>query len=397
MSRRRRRDRLYQKRGRYYADLRDFADVGGRLEAMKPRGSQYGTDDRDVATRVLAERTEELEKMREGRGSNASTDASLADYAERHLKLKAGHRRASTVARSERALRIVLGYFGGDVRLSQISVAGLADYVAYRRQQPGVRAGTMIASQTILHELNALSSLYKRAVAEGVAKDNPVRLMPEKPEVSREEAEWLEVGEAARLLGAAAMLDKNPHPRAVSYLRPILAVPLLTSARKGEALGLQVEDVDFDRSLIHIRPNTWRMLKTRKSKRTVPLWPQLEQILRAYIERFGRTEGLLFPAKHGGMLDDMRGSLGAAITKAEIKKEVTFTTLRHTYAATRIQTLDHGAPISLYTVASEMGHQGINLIEKRYGHLQVTRHRASVVEYREADVVSLIPRRAESA
>ena len=160
---------------------------------------------------------------------------------------------------------------------------------------------------------------------------------------------------------------------------------------------MQVEDVDFERGLVHIRPNSWRGLKTKKSKRTVPLWPQLAQILHEYVEQFGRTEGLLFPTTHGGMLDDMRGSMSAALAATKIRKNVTFTTLRHTYAATRIQTLDHDAPISLYTVAAEMGHQGITLIEATYGHLQATRHRSPIVEYREADVVPLTSRRAESA
>ena len=86
---------------------------------------------------------------------------------------------------------------------------------------------------------------------------------------------------------------------------------------------------------------------------------------------------------------------GAALAATKIEKNVTFTTLRHTYAATRIQT--HDAPISLYTLAAEMGHQGITLIEATYGHLQATRHRSPIVEYRETDVVPLTSRSAESA
>ena len=160
-------------------------------------------------------------------------------------------------------------------------------------------------------------------------------------------------------------------------------------------VGLEVGDVDFERGVVHIRPNRWRLLKTKKSKRTVPLWPQLRHILAAHISAFGRVEGLLFPDKNGGMLGDLRGSLVAAVEAAEIEKRVTFTTLRHTYASTRIQTLDQGAPVSLYTVASEMGHAGVGLIESTYGHLQKIRHRSAVVEYVEADVVPLREHRAE--
>lgn len=173
------------------------------------------------------------------------------------------------------------------------------------------------------------------------------------------------------------------------YLRPVFAVPLLTSARKSEALGLEARDVDFERSVVHIRPNRWRKLKTRYSKRSVPLWPQLRKILAEHVERFDLSEGLLFPAPDGAMLSDLRGSIAAILEAAKIEKRVTFTTLRHTYASTRIQTLDNGAPVSLYTVAREMGHQGVNQIEKTYGHLQSTRHRSPVVEYVEAEVVEI--------
>ncbi len=56
--------------------------------------------------------------------------------------------------------------------------------------------------------------------------------------------------------------------------------------------------------------------------------------------------------------------------------------VRHTYCAARLQTLDHGAPVSTYTVAREMGHGGEAMVRRVYGHLGPLRHRAEVVEYR---------------
>jgi len=40
---------------------------------------------------------------------------------------------------------------------------------------------------------------------------------------------------------------------------------------------------------------------------------------------------------------------------------------RHTYCAARLQTLDHGAPVSEYTVAKELGQGGETLIRRVYG------------------------------
>ena len=55
---------------------------------------------------------------------------------------------------------------------------------------------------------------------------------------------------------------------------------------------------------------------------------------------------------------------------------------RHTYAACRLQTLDHGAPVSIYTVSRELGHSSLAMVERTYAHLGTIRHRAEVVEYR---------------
>lgn len=53
-----------------------------------------------------------------------------------------------------------------------------------------------------------------------------------------------------------------------------------------------------------------------------------------------------------------------------------------TYCAARLQTLDHGAPVSPYTVGKELGHGGDSLVKRVYGHLGTVRHRSAAVEYR---------------
>lgn len=397
MSKRRRKDRLYLKRGRFYADLRDFADVGGGLEAMRRTDRRCATEDRDEASRLLATRLANLLEARDGRLPDGREDPRLEDYAKRHLKIKRQFRRASTVARNEGALRNILGYFGPDVRLSQIDVAGLTDYVTHRRSQPGSKSGTSVSAQSILHELNALGNLFKRAVSEGKADANPVRNLNEKPEVELKEAEYLEYDEAARLLEAATAKDANPSPRAVRYLHPILATFLHTGGRAREVFGLEVGDIDFEAGLVHIRPNQWRVLKKDRHRRHVPLWPDLRATLAVYVKQWDREDGLLFPSPNGGMLKDLRGSLSGALKRAGIDKNATLHTLRHTYTAARLQTTDHGAPVSVYTVMHELGHRSIELIERTYGHLMSVRHRIPVVEYRRTDVIELASRKAESA
>lgn len=387
--------RLYRKRGRFYADFRDFSDVGGSQEAMVPDGERCATKDARVAEVLMARRLVELHELRTGRRLDGPL---LQEYLEHHLDVKSGYRAASTIARDRQSFDNLLAYFGDDVRLTEIGVRELTDYVSWRRQQPGRDPGETISAQTVLHELHALSNLYKRAVAEGHVDVNPVRQLPEKPTVRREEASWLEPGEAFRLLEAAAAHDATAHPNAISFLRPLVATYLLTGGRKREVLGLLARDVDLRREIVHFRPNRYRTLKTRRSRRHVPLWPQLAEILDTYLARRAREpEELLFPSPATGeMLTSFRKSLATAVETAGIAKDVTPHTFRHTYTAQRIQTLDGGAPVTLYQVARELGHKTVSLIQDRYGHLQEGRYRAEVVEYREGRVVGEIGTAAEA-
>jgi integrase len=55
---------------------------------------------------------------------------------------------------------------------------------------------------------------------------------------------------------------------------------------------------------------------------------------------------------------------------------------RHTYVAARLQTLDGGAPVSIYTVSREAGHGSTAMVQRVYSHLGEVRHRSENVEYR---------------
>lgn len=379
------RDRLYYREGRgWYMDLRD---LGGGQKACVPEGERRATEDRDEATRILSDRIEALKaEARDGAGAE---DPLLSEYAKRHLRIKADYRKASTVSRDELSLSHFVAYFGEDARLSEVDVPALTDYLAWRRRQPGAREGETVSEQTMLNELHALSSLYKRAVAEEKAEVNPVRRLPEKPSPSCGEATWLEPGEAARLIRAAGEEDADAHPRAFPRLRALVATFLLTGGRKSEVFGLLRRDVDLEEGAVHFRPNRHRGLKRPSHRRRVPLWPQLRGILREYLDREPREpRDLLFLSPNGGMLSDVRAGFANAVEGAEIEKRVTLHTLRHTYAAQRLQTTDGGAAVSPYTVMRELGHGSLGLIERHYGHLMETRSRAEAVEYREGEVVA---------
>jgi integrase len=176
----------------------------------------------------------------------------------------------------------------------------------------------------------------------------------------------------------ARVLDgqEATHPvdeAALAY--PLVATYLLTGGRESEVLGLELDDVSLDRRTITFRPNKWRRLKTPGSHRVVRLWPQLAEILGAYIpwrtvQRGGR---LLFPSPWSDqeqMLTDTRKLLDRVAARAGLPQgELRTKAFRHTYCAARLQTLDQGAPVSTKTVARELGHESEAMVRRVYAHL----------------------------
>lgn len=169
----------------------------------------------------------------------------------------------------------------------------------------------------------------------------------------------------------------------------MIATFLLTGGRWAEVLGLEVADLPFDHKAVRLRRNRSRArLKTRTSQRTVPLWPQLEEILRPYVFNPDRPPTrLLFPrfGESGEvMLTDFRKVLKRVTVPAGWESgAITSKMFRHTYCSARLATLDRGAPVSPDTVSREMGHSSRDLVEQVYGHLgRNPRHLAEVVEYR---------------
>lgn len=374
--------------GYWRADFRRFAHVGGGRESL-------GTRDRTAAEKRVGERLRELERLAEDARLERSGDRLLVEFAKAHLKAKRNEVGSEkTIKNNDRALRYLIDFVGKKARVSDVDVGTLEAFRDDRLRK--------VSAATVNQELSAVSSMLDRAVRQKIVPRNEARHTPAARE-GRVEREWLEIDEGVALLRAAAELTASARSRAYPHLHALLATFLLTGGRRLEVLGLDVEDLDFEpradgHGRVHIRPNRWRGLgsgiKNDSSIRSVPLWPQLRRILHGHLERTGATSGLLFPSHMGGgMLGDMRHALTTAANKAEIGKHVTHHTLRHTYAAVRLQTVDAGEAVALYTVARELGHAGTKQIERTYGHVLERRVRLSEVRFEEADVIDLASRR----
>jgi integrase len=94
------------------------------------------------------------------------------------------------------------------------------------------------------------------------------------------------------------------------------------------------------------------------------------------------------------VVTDFRKLLDAVAVRAEWKAgEIRSEMFRHTYCAARLQRLDQGAPVSVYTVAKELGHGGDSMVKRVYGHLGQVRHRSKIVEYRASQYTKMLAHR----
>lgn len=140
-----------------------------------------------------------------------------------------------------------------------------------------------------------------------------------------------------------------------------------TGMRINEMLNLKVEHIDGQRERLRIVDG-----KGRKD-RELPLWPELRESLRdLYKLRSRKSSPYLLNNKYGDEASDdsvLRRHLKVALSKANIKKNVSLHTLRHSFATHHLQ---HG--LCIKDLQGFLGHSDIrhtmlylHLTEDSYG------------------------------
>ena len=152
---------------------------------------------------------------------------------------------------------------------SFIELAGDRDVTSYVRDDATLfvndlqRHGNKTA--TIRRKVNSICAILNYAYAElDVDKRNPFSRLFIKGE-----------GQDANTRGTFTLDQlKRGYDHALSSGSQVkLLMPLLgeTGCRLAEIVGLELDDIDMTESLIHIRPNRIRRLKTSNSTKTLPL------------------------------------------------------------------------------------------------------------------------------
>lgn len=382
---------------RAWGDFREYAKQGGKREPLAKPGESRATTDPILAQALFAGRLAELATARDNAtlAEPVRRKPTLAEVVTEHIDARG---REQVTPGWVEATGVFLGrakdFFGKERRLGAITAEQVVEWLDWLRTVKTKR-GTPLSEGSIRHHLNALSKLYRRAQRRGYVAPtyNPVALLDakEKPAIAASSTRCLEVPDAALLLEAARTYPAKKYEPEMALAYPMIAAFLLTGGRAKEILGLRVQDVSTDRKTVTFRPNQFhegQRLKTKGSSRTVPLWPQLAEILTPLLDQRAIDGGkLLFRTPHISdrevALSDLRDLLDRVARRAGREDgEIRTRLFRVTYATARLQTLDRGAPVSPWTVEKELGHGSRDMLEEVYGRLGDVRHRAEAVEYR---------------
>ena len=170
----------------------------------------------------------------------------------------------------------------GHLRIDKITPRQLQAFVnALAKDGKNEVTGKPLSSKTVLHHLCLISSVFSYAVRMGLVSDNPCSKVSvkrgevkEKPIYSQEEMAIL----------LTRMEDEPLKYKAFFYLMAY------SGFRRGEMLGLEWKDIDFEHNIISIHRTSNKTssrgiytdtTKTKRSKRTLKISPFIMEMLKA--------------------------------------------------------------------------------------------------------------------
>lgn len=270
----------------------------------------------------------------------------------------------------------------GAMRLDRIRPTNVEGWMLVLRRKtkqkliPGSTATEEVralADSTILQCFIVLRMVLDGTVRDGLLAKNPMGTL-KAPKIEREEALFLSPDQVESVLEAAES----------SRYWSLFTFMALTAMRKGEALGLRWEDVDFANGSVSVRRTLFRLKgelrtgppKSKSSIRTIypaadvmallKLWKREQAKDRLVARNVWQDGGFVFMTETGTAMDP-RNTLRAfkvAVAAVGLPAEVTLHTLRHS-AATAM--LDGG--IHIKAVSEMLGHAGTQITGDIYSHV----------------------------
>ena len=291
--------------------------------------------------------------------------------------------------RSFRSYRTIVGQYLvprlGHVQLAKITPQHVQSFQNELLARPLARGTGTVSSGTVINARRVLGRAMEQAAHWGLIARNPVRLV-DGPHVTRKEIQPLDPDQARQLL-AAISGDR---------LEALYTVALALGLRRGEALGLKWDDVDFLTSTLYVQRSLQRGdnglelvdVKTKKSRRAIPLplialrslqkHRQRQELERqtATMANLWTETGLVFTNVTGGPMDPETATKSfQRVLKRGGLPHQRFHDLRHACASLLLaQGLD------LKVIQEILGHSTITITADLYAHVMMGAKRQAAAQ-----------------
>lgn len=284
----------------------------------------------------------------EARAAVVDAGPTFAEFADEFLKDRQARCRSDHYDPIVKRLKMA---FAGK-RLREITAQDIDDFARQRAKQVG--------PTTLRKELTGCGTLFKTARRWGRVAVNPAEDI-EKPKIAEARTRYLTRDEYDTL-------EANAPP----WLRPILRVAVCTGLRLREIVEARWQDYDKANGILYLTGAN----KTA-SARAVPLSAEARKVIEAQV-RHVKAEHIFVDGRGKPYAEDRERNRISQWTRAVAKGarlgEVSFHTLRHTFASWLVQ-----AGVPLYEVQTLLGHSDPKLTQ-RYASLRPGHLRAAVAE-----------------
>jgi integrase len=225
--------------------------------------------------------------------------------------------------------------------------------------------GLSVASANLV--LSVLSAAFNDAVRHNLARANPCsHLGTDRPGAGTEKD--TETTDSVKIMTPdelRAFLAAAPEPWSLFW--QLLAQ---TGLRPSEALGLRRQDIDLEAGTLSVNGQLsenreWTSrLKTKKSKRVLPLPASLRTKLERQLRWFSASDTFVFTTLEGLPWTQREVSRNFRVTAEKIGLTgLTAKGLRHYFGS---YLLEHGIPLA--TVSARMGHANVSITATVYMH-----------------------------
>jgi len=308
----------------------------------------------DFPTRRLAERQFETLLARINAPSyRPGRIASLAEFADRWRREVLIHHKPSSIKAANSHLRCHILPLLGKTKLEELGLEVQQAFIT--------RLAEGVARKTAINVMGTLSVMLSTAKNWGYICE-PVefgKLTMPIQEV-KEDARFFTAEEAKQIISTA----EEP-------FRTMFAIAAMTGLRAGELLALQIDDLDFERKLIHIRRSVWRgriqTVKSKASRASVAMPDVLSLILKVYLKSWRENPTkLLFINRRGRPYNAtkvVQKALWPLLDKLKIER-CGLHAFRHTHSSLLLET---GA--SPTVAQAQLRHSDPRITLGIYGHV----------------------------